>query len=364
MRAAIKIVLSGVLMGACVCMAQQVPKASNAKLDVRSGGALQTEIAQVSDVAWIGYAIQTVRPVNGDQQKEYLEGGSHEDLFVDRPEAASAPWANVLLRVAGGRVQKVTLQPAERELDAGGLRLVWINGVSPADSIRTMKGLAEAESKAVAGPPVNRDVDRDHERLLEHALMVLAQTNAPEATSALRGFTAASYPANAREKAAFWLADSRGSEGYAAIAELLKTEKDDALREKLVFDLTLVRGNSRHAAMEALLVEVKEDASVKVRGKAQFWLAQMAANKIQANAGVDPRIAATLGDEARNDPNASLRKSAVFALSRMPDDQGIPKLIEVANTAPDVATRREAIFWLGQKKDSRALAYLEKIVRQ
>jgi len=364
MRMMMKVLLSAVLMSACACVAQHEPKISNAKLSVRDGGTLQTEIARVSDVAWIGYAFQTVRPINGDQQKEYLEGGQREEVIDERQPGDPALWANVLLRVAGGRVQKITLQPSDRELDAGGLPLIWIDGISSSDTIHTMNGVVEAESKAVAGLAVSREVDRDHERLLEHAMTVLAQINAPEATPVLRGFTAASYPAKTREKAAFWLAESRGSEGFAAIVALLKTEKDDALREKLVFDLTLVKGASKQAALEAVLAEVKSDPSEKVRQKAQFWLAQMAGKKMEISAGVDPRIAATLGDEARNDPNASLRKSAVFALSRMPDDQGIPKLIEVANTAPDVATRREAIFWLGQKKDPRALAYLEKIVRQ
>ncbi len=156
----------------------------------------------------------------------------------------------------------------------------------------------------------------------------------------------------------------RSSEGFQAVSSLLKNDKDDALREKLVFDLTLVKGASKPAAVDALLVAAKSDPTPKVRSQAYFWLAQIAGKKAEVAAEADPRILKTLGDEAQSDPNASIRKSAVFALSRLPEDQGVPKLIEVANSSADLATRREAIFWLGRSKGPRALEYLEKIVKQ
>jgi HEAT repeat protein len=53
----------------------------------------------------------------------------------------------------------------------------------------------------------------------------------------------------------------------------------------------------------------------------------------------------------------------VFALSRLPADQAVPELIQVASTTKDATTRKEAIFWLGQSKDPRALDYLVKVVK-
>ena len=109
---------------------------------------------------------------------------------------------------------------------------------------------------------------------------------------------------------------------------------------------------------EAVLA--KNDAAPKVRSQAQFWLAQMVGRKVEG----DPRIVRSLGESAQNDPNAAIRKSAVFALSRLPADQAVPQLIQVASTSKDAATRREAIFWLGQSKDPKALEYLEKVVKE
>jgi HEAT repeat protein len=100
----------------------------------------------------------------------------------------------------------------------------------------------------------------------------------------------------------------------------------------------------------------------KVRTQAQFWLAQMA-GKNGAGELSNSRIVQTLGDAAKNDPETGIRKSAVFAISRLPAEQAVPELIQVASTTKDATTRKEAIFWLGQSKDPRALEYLVKVVK-
>jgi HEAT repeat protein len=75
-------------------------------------------------------------------------------------------------------------------------------------------------------------------------------------------------------------------------------------------------------------------------------------------------VAGDLRNQAENDPEASLRKSAVFALSRLPKDEAIPQLIQLATTSKDPAVRKQAVFWLGQSDDPRALDYLTKLLKQ
>jgi HEAT repeat protein len=45
----------------------------------------------------------------------------------------------------------------------------------------------------------------------------------------------------------------------------------------------------------------------------------------------------------------------------VPKDEAIPELLPVAETNSDPAVRKDAIFWLGQTHDPRALAYSEQI---
>jgi HEAT repeat protein len=61
-------------------------------------------------------------------------------------------------------------------------------------------------------------------------------------------------------------------------------------------------------------------------------------------------------------PVPDVKRKAVFALTQLPGDGGIPKLIQVARTNRNPEVREQAIFWLGQSKDPRALDFIEEIL--
>jgi hypothetical protein len=103
-----------------------------------------------------------------------------------------------------------------------------------------------------------------------------------------------------------------------------------------------------------LLVIAKDDRVARGNRKdAVFWLSQAAGD------------AATQGltELAENEgEDREVRDQAVFALSQLPDDQGIPILIRLARSNKDPQVRRKALFWLGQSDDPRALRLIEEIL--
>jgi HEAT repeat protein len=54
----------------------------------------------------------------------------------------------------------------------------------------------------------------------------------------------------------------------------------------------------------------------------------------------------------------------VFALSQLPKNEGVPKLMEVARTNKNPEVRRQAMFWLGQSRDPRAIEFFEQILQK
>jgi hypothetical protein len=52
----------------------------------------------------------------------------------------------------------------------------------------------------------------------------------------------------------------------------------------------------------------------------------------------------------------------VFALSQLPRDEGVPKLIDVARTNRNPQVRKQAMFWLGQSNDPRALSFFAEVL--
>ena len=74
------------------------------------------------------------------------------------------------------------------------------------------------------------------------------------------------------------------------------------------------------------------------------------------------RAVEAIGRAAREDPELSVKKKAIFALSQLPADEGIPLLIEMAETHPQSEIRKRAMFWLGQSGDRRAVDFFEQVL--
>jgi hypothetical protein len=103
------------------------------------------------------------------------------------------------------------------------------------------------------------------------------------------------------------------------------------------------------------LLGIARDGQVgtETRTAAVFWLSQAAG----AAAIADLREMAT--DEG---DDHEVRVMALFALSRLPGDEGFAALLDVARTSNDPDLRRHAMFWLGQTGDPRALAFFEEVL--
>ncbi len=83
-----------------------------------------------------------------------------------------------------------------------------------------------------------------------------------------------------------------------------------------------------------------------------FWLAQRAGE----------RAVGAISDAIANDPETDVKRRAVFALSQLPKSEGVPLLIQVARTNTNPAVRKQAMFWLGQSRDPRALQFFQEIL--
>ncbi|HEX2716850.1 MAG TPA: HEAT repeat domain-containing protein [Gemmatimonadaceae bacterium] len=90
---------------------------------------------------------------------------------------------------------------------------------------------------------------------------------------------------------------------------------------------------------------------------ALFWLGRYAAAKTVGSD--DPFI--EFDDD--KDPDEDLKEHAVFVMSQLRGQQGVDDLIKVVRTNRDPRVRANAIFWLGQSGDKRAIDVFEEILR-
>jgi hypothetical protein len=247
----------------------------------------------------------------------------------------------ILLRAEQKRVMRIRLAPSDCTLDAGGLRVVWLPEVKPAESV----GLLTSYVKR--NPPEREDENN----LSSQALMAIAQHADASADRAYSTFVAPDQPEWLREQTSFWLGAARGKSGLTLLERMAKTDQSSDVRAKVSFALFVSR---EPEAVDEMIHMAKEDSDSHVRGQALFWLAQKAGQKAST----------VITGAIKDDPDTEVKKKAVFALTQMPQGEGIPKLIEVAQNNRNPEVRKQAMFWLGQSQDPRALAFFEKILSQ
>ena len=147
-----------------------------------------------------------------------------------------------------------------------------------------------------------------------------------------------------------WLTGVRPGDSIDWLSTLATGESSRRLANNATMAIAL---HGDQQATDRLIALARTGKSSDVRGTALFWIAQRAGDKAVGTI-----------TQALEDPETEVRKKAVFALSQLPKDEGVPKLIEVARTHRDAAVRKQAMFWLGQSRDPRALTFFEQILQQ
>jgi hypothetical protein len=336
-------------------LAQQ-PLIQNARLETRavSGGldvTMRAILNAQASPAWVGYAEPIVpgdRNMccwNDNQRGCFLESHRRDQAFdvtTNQPVKLEGPTHVVVLyRVEDHQIVQVRSFTPECELDAGGLPFIWLNDAGAAESVRYLLGVAK---------DTNGDA-RAKLRRADSATSAIAMHADGSADQALEDLAAAAQPEQVRRQAVFWLGNARGRRGFEIVSRIVREDPSEKIREHAIFALTQ---SKEPEALKLVVSVAHDDKSPRVRGQALFWLAQRAGQK-QAESAISDAIA--------NDPDTEVKKRAVFALTQMPSGEGVPLLIQVARTNRNPAVRKQAMFWLGQSKDARALAFIEEVLK-
>ena len=126
-------------------------------------------------------------------------------------------------------------------------------------------------------------------------------------------------------------------------------------RRRLADDAVMaLAAHAAPAALDQLITFARQGDTVHRRGQALFWLAQRAG----------ARAVGTIAEAVERDPDTDVKRRAVFALSQLPPNDGVPRLIDIARGHSNPAVRKQAFFWLGHSKDPRALVFFGEILKR
>jgi hypothetical protein len=325
---------SSLLLLTVLAAAAQQPDIINGKVETRPlAGPLEQEFhrleASANTPSWMAYTVPML-----PRQGEMCGTDEHNNLVrLEGPETLV-----LLFRFENHALDRVRISSIDCRFDAGGLPLVLLTGVPPAQSVDFLAGLARTWTQTGR---------KSH---FDSIISGLALHRDPAADRALESLSAPSQPEALREKVLFWLANTRGKIGFEAVKKVLQSDPSDRVREKATFDITL---SKEPGALQALVDAARNDHSARVRSQALFWLAHKAG----------PQEAVVIVQAANQDPDLEVRRKAVFALQQIPNGDGVPLLIQLARTSTDRKVKEQALFWLGQSKDRRATAFFEEVLK-
>src|SRR5208337_1387978 len=183
---------------------------------------------------------------------------------------------------------RIPLASEDCTLDAGGLRVVWLTGVKPEESVALLTKYVEAKDF----------VQRKSHGLSEEALTAIALHADASADRAFASFVAPGQPPELREKASFWLGAARGKSGLALLQKMAKSDPTPHVREQVTLALSV---SSESGALPEMIRMAREDPDAEVRGQALFWLAQKAGQKAES----------AITGAIQNDPDTEVKKKAV-----------------------------------------------------
>jgi HEAT repeat protein len=210
-------------------------------------------------------------------------------------------------------------------------------GLEPADS----KGRIDRLSPSSATGPV---------RLEGPETMFVLFRVEQKAVQKIRTFTP-ECELDAGGRTIHWLEGVAPADSVALLASLVS--RTEQRRDRVTNSALAAISMHRDPSADSTLIRLaRQDTSPKVRGEAIFWVAQKAGRK----------AAGEITAAIEQDPDTDVKKRAVFALSQLPKDEGVPLLIQVARTNKNPAVRKQAMFWLGQSNDPRAVKFFEDVL--
>ncbi|HEX2781764.1 MAG TPA: HEAT repeat domain-containing protein [Gemmatimonadaceae bacterium] len=136
------------------------------------------------------------------------------------------------------------------------------------------------------------------------------------------------------------------AEGAAYLLSLAEGLERTRVSKRAIYPAMLGRDV---VAWPTLLRIARRGERTGTKSDVKFWLGRYAAAKLQGSD--DPFSVERRADTDEED----VKKHAVFALSQLGGREGIDPLLQVARTNKDPVVRAQALFWLGQSGDPRAL---------
>jgi hypothetical protein len=244
--------VTSLLLAAAIALGQG--RIANGQVETRTvTQTLEREIAGIAarrDARWVGYRLTITR-------------GRRSMDCVERSRIAleGSTEIIVLARLEAGTLVRLRTTTPDCEIDAGGLPVVWFDGVKPDDSVAWLTSLINT---------IPASGER-FERVVKPAVVALAMHEGTSATRSLVAIARDHAVSKMRSDALFWLAQRAGDQALATIADAIDRDPDTDVKKRAVFALSQL---PKDDGVPKLIDVARNNKNAAVRKQAMFWLGQ------------------------------------------------------------------------------------------
>src|SRR5581483_6189637 len=272
------------------------------------------------------------------------------------------------LRESGSdAITRVEVYNLDRKREYSGYPVYWLGRGGNQESLSLLQELIQSSQT---------------NRISEHLVIAIALHDDPRVATVLKDYVRGNAPGRVRSTAVFWLGQIGGEQPF--LADLVRNQNESVevrkeaafaigagkepgampilkslygsannreIKDQIIFAASV--NEDKKDAVDFLISAAQNDSDHEVRKQAIFWLGQMAGQRAMEALGH------TVDD---SDAETEVQKQAVFAISQRNRNEAVPALIRIARTHPKAAVRKQALFWLGQTDDERALELFKEIL--
>jgi HEAT repeat protein len=238
----------------------QTPTVVNGTLETRAlSGPLDREldglVAGTTEPRWVGYAVAT-NSRNDDDGGCWTGSDGFRVRRVGPVKLEGSNTLYVLYRVAARQVDKIRFASSECPLDAGGLTVRWLSGVSVNTSIDWLTRFTTGDSAR---------------RLRNQAIVAIALHTDPPAIDRLLSLARDGKDSRLRGDALFWVAQRAGTKAMETVSNAIDNDPDTEVKKKAVFALSQM---PKDEGVPKLIEVARSNRNPEVRRQAMFWLGQ------------------------------------------------------------------------------------------
>ena len=183
------------------------------------------------------------------------------------------------------------------------------------------------------------------ERFRKKVIFALSQFDDPKAAEKLKDIALQDPNPTIRKEAIFWISQRGDAEVIPLLEEIAKADDSYEVQKQIIFAYSQLGRDG----VPQLIRLARGHSDPDIQKEAIFWLGQTGGREVIA-----------FFDELINSSdNVEVQKSLVFALSKL-EDEGVPRLIDIARTHQNPDIRKEAFFWISQEGGPQAARFFEE----